>query len=183
MTFVRTFKRRKAFLDALEVGDSESLAAAKADGDIRSFRKWRREDSAFSDDWDEAIETGTDYIEDIATTRAMVKSDPLMLAILKARRPEKYDRNSGKASVEVNVNVEGARAKLLNKVARLQAQRQLPGESGEEVDGVLGDQEAETAEARLLLPPPTTSIPGERGSKRQRVARGHRGEGEDRRTA
>lgn len=170
MSFVRTFKARKAFLDSLSVGDSVSSAARAAGGTVRNFNKWKREDPAFAEDWDEAIEEGTDFIEDIATERAMRKSDPLMIMLLKARRPEKFDRNSGKAGVEVNINVEGARAKLLNKVARLQAQRGLPSGGGEEESEVPEDllEEAET-EGQFLLPPPDTSGVLGRGTKRRGV--------------
>lgn len=143
--FVRSHRTRKAFLDALGVGDSESTAAAKAGGTIREFRKWKKEDEYFAADWDEAIEEGTDFIEDIATQRAILKSDPLMAMILKARRPEKYDRNSGKASVEVTVNVEGAKQKLLNKVARIKAQRQLLTDDRAEVVEVSEDDELDAA--------------------------------------
>jgi hypothetical protein len=92
--FVRTFRARKAFLDSLAAGDSLSKAARAAGGTTSIFKRWRAEDENFASDWDEALEEGTDFIEDTATDRAMKKSDPLMLAILKARRPEKFDRAS-----------------------------------------------------------------------------------------
>src|SRR3954471_4535525 len=167
MTFVRTFKRRRAFLDQLTVGDSESAAARAADGTVAQFKKWRNEDKDFAADWDDAVEAGTDFIEDIATERAMRKSDPLMLAILKARRPDKYDRNAGKNGVEVTINVEGAKAKLLNKVARLQAQGKVSSDSDPEESQVSGDQAEEGSPEQLRLPPPDPRVPGA-GSKRRR---------------
>lgn len=119
-SFVRTFKARKAFLDQLAVGDSVSRAAAVAGGTAGNFRRWREADENFAKDWDEAIEEGTDTIEDVATARAIDKSDPLMAMILRARRPEKYDRGS-KLELSGTVNVEGSKTKLLNRIARLQA--------------------------------------------------------------
>jgi hypothetical protein len=118
--FVRTYKRRKAFLDALEAGNSDSGAASLAGGTLRQFRKWAAEDPNFEQDWKDAVEAGSDFIEDVATTRAIKKSDTLMLAILKARKPEKYDRG-GKLELSGTVNVEGSRQKLLNRLAKIQA--------------------------------------------------------------
>jgi len=172
--FVRTYKRRKRFLDELAMGSSISRAAAAADGTPRNFKNWRDSDPEFAKDWDEAVEEGTDFIEDVATERAMKKSDPLMLAILKARRPDKYDRNAGKSSLEVNINVEGAKAKLLNRLARLQAEGKVLEGSGKAEPEVPEDQSsqggeeasAEERQPRLLPAPPP--VP-ERGRKRRAV--------------
>jgi hypothetical protein len=168
--FVRTFKRRKIFLDQLTVGSSLSFAAAAADGTVQNFKKWRDADSNFAADWEEAIEAGTDFIEDAATDRALKKSDPLMAMILKARRPDKYDRGS-KLELSGGISVEGSKQKLLNKIARLQAQGQLSGASLESVEEV-PSEEPEEVEAPKLLPAPS-DIPI-RGSKRRAAAEGNR---------
>lgn len=166
--FVRTFKRRKIFLDQLAVGNSISFAAAAADGTPKNFKTWRDSDPDFAADWEEAEETGTDFIEDAATDRALKKSDPLMAMILKARRPEKYDRGS-KLELSGGISVEGSKQKLLNKIARLQASGQLPGSPPESEQKVL---EAEPeAQEPLQLPAPS-DIPV-RGRKR-RAAEGSR---------
>lgn len=167
--FVRTYKRRKIFLDQLEVGSSVSFAAAAADGAVRNFKNWRRDDPDFAADWDEAIETGTDFIEDAATDRALKKSDPLMIVMLKARRPEKYDRG-GKLELSGGISVEGSKQKLLNKIARLQAVGKLPqgtGESQQDLPEVL-DQATEEVVDQKLLPAP------ERGRKRRAAVEGSR---------
>lgn len=170
MSFVRTFKRRKLFLDQLEMGASVSFAASAADGSVSAFKNWRNADPNFASDWDEAIEAGTDFLEDAAMQRGLRKSDALAMFFLKARRPDKYDRGS-KLELSGGINVEGSKAKLLNKIARLQAQRGvLPG-SGEEEPKVLGD--FSQAEEGLESPPvqhqpDPSSIPG-RGSKRRAV--------------
>lgn len=175
--FVATYKCRKIFLDCLAAGDSVSRAAHAAGGTTSNFKSWRNRDPDFAKDWDEAIEEGTDFIEDVATERAMKKSDPLMLAILKARRPEKYDRNSGKAGIEVNINVEGSKSKLLNKIARLQAQGALAEEGGKAVLEASGDISQETSpitdETRLLPAPGSEGIPV-KGRKRRAVEPGNR---------
>ena len=75
--FVRTYKARKIFLDRLAVGDSVSAAARAAGAEPKNFKAWRNSDPDFASDWDDAIEEGTDFIEDVATERALTKSDPL----------------------------------------------------------------------------------------------------------
>lgn len=125
--FVRTHKARKKFLDELAVGSSVSAAARAAGGTPSNFRNWRRSDPNFAEDWDDAVEEGTDFIEDVATDRALKKSDPLMMMMLKARRPEKYDRGS-KLELSGGIDVTGAKQTLLNKIARIQAQN--PVQSG-----------------------------------------------------
>lgn len=166
--FVRTFKRRKLFLDQLEVGSSVSFAAVAAGGTSQQFKRWRQTDPDFAADWDEAIETGTDYIEDEATNRAIKKSDPLMAMILRARRPEKYDRGS-KLELSGGISVEGSKAKLLNKIARLQAQGKLAGVSNES-ELPIPEEEPKESEQKLLSPP---DIPI-RGSKRRAATEGSR---------
>ncbi len=167
--FVRTYRRRKRFLDELAVGSSVSRAAMAAQGTPAQFKRWRAADPDFAKDWDEAIEEGTDILEDIATERAMVKSDPLMIMMLKARRPEKYDR-AGKMDVGVTVNVEGAKQKLLNRIARLQAERGVPLLTGGEELGEAGDDSEAEGEAQALppTPNPTDVLRRKRGTATQR---------------
>lgn len=148
--FVRTHKARKIFLDQLEVGNSLSFAAHAAGGTTRNFKRWREEDENFAKDWDEAIENGTDFIEDVALDRALKKSDPLMQMILKARRPEKYDRGS-KLELSGGIDVTGSKAKLLNRIARIQAQGNVAAGDGEEKSEALGDQ---SEKGVPLLPAP-----------------------------
>lgn len=167
--FVRTFKRRKIFLDQLAVGSSYSFAAAAADGTVKNFKAWRDSDPDFAADWEEAEESGTDFIEDAATDRALKKSDPLMAMILKARRPEKYDRGS-KLELSGGISVEGSKQKLLNKIARLQAQGQL---SRGPVETELEVPETEPEEAEPLQLPAPSDIPI-RGRKRRAAAEGSR---------
>lgn len=176
--WTRTYKRRKIFLDQLAAGNSVSFAAHAAGGTSQNFRRWRDTDPEFAKDWDDAIEDGTDFIEDVATERALKKSDSLMAMILKARRPDKYDRGSGKAGVEVNINVEGSKAKLLNRLARLQAQGAISEGSSQEEPETPGDQGTEgeapiTDQARLLPAPGNEGVPV-KGSKRRAVEPGNR---------
>lgn len=164
--FVRTFKRRKIFLDQLEAGNSISFAAHAADGTVKQFKRWRETDTDFAADWDEAIESGTDFIEDVATERALKKSDPLMAMILKARRPDKYDRG-GKLELSGGISVEGAKTKLLNKIARLQAQGLLAAVTDESVEALPAPEEDEANSAQAVASPV-------RGSKRRAALEGGR---------
>lgn len=170
---VRSFKARKIYLDQLAAGNSESFASEAAGHSPRFFKKWRAEDENFQADYEEAIEAGTDFIEDVAVQRALTKSDALMAMILKARRPDKYDRGS-KLELSGGISVEGAKSKLLNKIARLQAQGELSGGGSEEVTEVLEDQGAEVPQASKLLPAPNPDGPPERGRKRRAAAEGSR---------
>lgn len=169
--FIRSFKARKKFLDALEVGASLSRAAEAAGGRLSNFRRWRSDDPNFAEDWDDAIEAGTDYMEDAAVQRAVKKSDPLMMFMLKARRPDKYDRGS-KLEVSGGISVEGSKQKLLNKIARLQAERSLPAPP-EDSESAIFEPEVEESPTQKLLAAPT-DLP-ERGRKRKATIGGSRG--------
>lgn len=173
--FVRTYKRRKIFLDQLAAGNSVSFAARAAGGTPTNFKKWRQTDPDFDKDWEEALEEGTDFIEDVATERALKKSDALMAMILKARRPEKFDRG-GKLELTGNLNVEGAKSKLLNKIARLQAAGAISASSDQSESSSSGDQgpEAEPEIKALPAPEPSPGDVPERGSKRRGIAGSNR---------
>lgn len=161
--FVRSFSRRKTFLEALEMAESESKAARLAGGDIRQFRRWAEDDENFKKDWDDALEAGTDYLEDVATERAISKSDALMLHMMRVRRPDKHDR-AKQVDMGVTINVEGARAKLLNKLQAIRNQTIENGASEKE-------REEEQEEIKLLPAPGQEFAPEpavSRGSKRRR---------------
>lgn len=155
---VRSFAKRKKFLDALEVGDTPSKAARKAGEDLRFFKSWAKADENFKADWKEAYDQGTDFLEDAATERAIDKSDPLMMFMLKSRNPDKFDRSS-KLEITGKINVEGAKGKLLNKLAKLKAQQ-------EEIEEASFEEVKEEAKA---LP-----APGEQFEPRPAVIRGSR---------
>ncbi len=91
---IRTPKAREAFLSTLRAGWSVARAAKAAKIGRTSAFDWRNDDEQFAADWDEAIEAGTDIIEDHGLKRAINKSDTLMALFLKARRPEKFKDRS-----------------------------------------------------------------------------------------
>lgn len=86
----RTPKNEEHFLNALASGLSVTAAAEAAGIGRRTAYEWRDEDDAFRAAWDNAVEAGTDRLEDIAFKRAAESSDTLLIFMLKGRRGEKY---------------------------------------------------------------------------------------------
>lgn len=168
MSSPRTHHKRKLFLDQLELGQSPSFAALAAGESLGFFRRWRDTDRNFKQDWEDAEEAGTDYLEDVATERAVKKSDQLMAMILKARRPEKYDRAS-KLELSGGISVEGSKQKLLNKLAKM---RTVEGQVISSSDAVPQADDGAKEETTKALPAPEQHIDAtaiRTGSKRQRA--------------
>jgi hypothetical protein len=70
---------------------SSVTAAAEGIGISRAaLYKARDHDPEFGALWDEAVESGTDALEDEAVKRAKNSSDTLLIFLLKGRRPEKF---------------------------------------------------------------------------------------------
>lgn len=89
---VRTPEKGELLLDKLSKGFSVT-AACKAEGVGRmTYYDWRKADLAFAAAADDAIESGTDLLEDEAKRRAtgLMGSDTLLIFLLKARRPAMY---------------------------------------------------------------------------------------------
>lgn len=99
---------RARVLTALAGGASITAACALADVGRSTFYQWRASDAEFNEAVNEAIEAGTDRLEDEAFRRAhdgskrpiyqggkrvgieLVYSDTLLMLLLKARRPNKF---------------------------------------------------------------------------------------------
>jgi hypothetical protein len=122
---VRKFtpEKREEFFATLAAGKSPTAASAAA-GITRQYAyKLRREDPDFLALWDDAVEAGTDLMEDESHRRSVEGimrpvfhrgeecghvrefSDTLMIVNLKARRPDKYRENI-KQDVSSSVTVE-----------------------------------------------------------------------------
>lgn len=110
---IRTVKTRRKIIAALSAGASVTAAVEASRVARSSLYLWRDEDPDFAREWEEAVEAGTDRLEDEALRRAKEGtlrpvfyegvqcgqirefSDTLTIFLLKARRPEKYrDRTS-----------------------------------------------------------------------------------------
>ncbi|MFM9848909.1 MAG: hypothetical protein ACKVP3_17300 [Hyphomicrobiaceae bacterium] len=111
----RSPKKRAAFLEALAAGLSISEAAKSAAVGLRTVYTWRKEDTKFADDWDEAYAQGAETLDAEAFRRAVTGtlrpvfnrgvravdhdgtpaavrefSDTLLIVLMKARNPERY---------------------------------------------------------------------------------------------
>lgn len=100
-------KIREKILIGLRRGWSKSGAARFGGLSYTQFLKWYAQDPIFAAQCNEAMEEGTDGLEDVATSRAKRKSDTLMMFMLGAKRPDKYrpkkDEGAGAASVNVYI--------------------------------------------------------------------------------
>lgn len=89
-----TTKKQSVFLAELADGQSISAACRKADTTKPTAYRLRQHSSKFAAAWDDAIETGTDVLEDVAVDRARNGSDTMLIFMLKSRRPDKYRERS-----------------------------------------------------------------------------------------
>ena len=89
-----TAKKADKLLAKLRQGDSVSAACRAQRIGRTTYYRWRREDAEFAATADDAIEEGTDMLEDVAKRRAKAVSDTLLIFLLKARRPDKYRERS-----------------------------------------------------------------------------------------
>lgn len=88
-----TQRKRKMFFEALRTGQSVTAACALICMARRTMYDHREADEAFRQEWEDAIEAGTDLLEDEALKRATTdKSDTLLMFLLNGRRPEKFKR-------------------------------------------------------------------------------------------
>lgn len=83
-------KKKAVFIDALKEGLSYAGAANRAGISRSTAIAHREKDPEFAKLVYEAVEEGTDSLEDEMHQRAMTVSDTLMIFSLKSRRPEKY---------------------------------------------------------------------------------------------
>lgn len=103
-----TDTRRSRFLKYLREGWSIAHAATKATLNRRTLYRYKDKHQEFSDEWDNAVDEGTDMLEDILRERVVKGverpvyykgevvggvaeySDTLLIFLLKGRRPEKF---------------------------------------------------------------------------------------------
>lgn len=86
-----TDKKRDAFLEALGKGLSVTTAAQAVGHTRSSMYGFKERDKDFSDAWDEAVEQGTDVIEDHVLKMGLNdKNLTALIFLLNGRRPEKF---------------------------------------------------------------------------------------------
>lgn len=131
---------KAAIIEKLIEGLSITAAASHAGVGRTTAYQWREADPVFAEAWDDAIEAGTDRLEDethrrafngvtrpVAVGKEIVEiteySDTLAIFLLKGRRPEKFRDNvkvdhGGKLDVNVvagSKDLIGARLSKLTK--------------------------------------------------------------------
>jgi hypothetical protein len=94
---------KQLFLAVLKNGFSIARAAEAVGLTRQQALDLRAKDLAFAADWDNAVETAVDALEDIATSRAKATNDKLLELLLKARRPEVYARPEATTTQTVTV--------------------------------------------------------------------------------
>ena len=115
----KTPEAEAKFISALKVGKSIAAAARAAGVGRRTVYDWRDRDPAFAEAWDDGWDVGTDYLEDLALKAAEQGSERLLLALLKARRPERYARTVVEHEGNIEVLLRHASETLDQKIARL----------------------------------------------------------------
>ena len=132
-------KVRLIFLGVLAKGLSVSAAAREAGKDASYFKAWRATDTAFAQQWDDAVEQGTDSVEDQVLRRAVLGWDEpvfhhgkqvgtkrvydstLAIVLLNGRRPEKYKRVSTASLAKAEAKESGADDQRERIMAKLRA--------------------------------------------------------------
>ncbi len=116
----RTPERENLFLKALKSGSSVAYAAQAAGVGRQTVYDWRHQDETFEALWDDAIEVGSDRLEDVALKRAVERSDRLLLAVLRARRPKVWgERSFTEHSGEINMDIKDAADSFERKLAAI----------------------------------------------------------------
>lgn len=104
--------RREVFLRQLRKGLSVTAAAAASGYERSSIYAACERDEKFKEAMDDAIEAGTDRLEDIGYKRATRSSDRLLTFLLEARRPDKYKKRVQSEHVGgITVKLDGTDAK------------------------------------------------------------------------
>jgi hypothetical protein len=147
MRTIRTPKKRASFLAALRsTGGNVSRSCEKAVLSRVAAYDWRAADPQFAREWDEAVEFGTDELEEEARRRAFTGvdepvfyqgevcgevrkySDTLLIFLLKGRRPDRYRER-------VTIDVNAVDAEIERRLAQLAAgsQTDSTGETSESI--------------------------------------------------
>lgn len=126
---------RKKFLEGLAAGMTPAVSCAAADLGYRTVWDWKRDDPAFAQEWEMAVEHGVDLLEQEARRRAFEGvdrpvyqggdkvgtvreySDTLMTVLLKGRRKKVFSERiehggvDGAAAIEHHMEVTFVSAK------------------------------------------------------------------------
>lgn len=130
---------QSAFLEAIAAGEKSGVAAKQAGAGRCTFYRWRTEDKAFAAAWEKALASPKSELEHEALRRAVKGvekpvyrggevvghvtdySDSMLMFLLKAHYPEKYDPKAAakEGSKTAEFEIEGARDALMRKFAEV----------------------------------------------------------------
>lgn len=97
-----TAKKRDEFLSIVADGHSITYAARLVGMSRSRVYAIREVDAEFAEALEQAVQEGSEALEDVALSRAIEGSDTLLMFLLKGRMPEKY-----KDRVQQDTNVSG----------------------------------------------------------------------------
>lgn len=121
-------------LEHLREGYSVVKVAKMCNVADRTLRRWRKEDPDFASAWEDAWEQGTDALVDLAQHRAANGSDPLLMFLIKERRPsyrENYQVSvSGQVEHSGSIEIEDRSASLADVARVLEAVGAIAEHSG-----------------------------------------------------
>lgn len=90
---IRTARARTTFLTTLETTCNVAESARAAGMGRSAAYDWRRDDAVFAADWEQALESAADKLEQVAFERAKEGlSDRMLEILLKAHRPKYRDK-------------------------------------------------------------------------------------------
>jgi hypothetical protein len=124
-------KAKERILKKLAEGFSPKRAAVAGRIHRTTLLRWRKEDEAFDRACHDAIEEGTDEIEDVALNQARKGNGVVTMFLLNGRRPEKYKRRveqSGIVDHEVTFTLKPTGAGL-----QLRETVDVPGAAGGDI--------------------------------------------------
>ncbi|MCA1577774.1 MAG: hypothetical protein LC794_10500 [Acidobacteria bacterium] len=103
--------QKKRFIETLTAQGTVSHAAQAAGISRNTAYRWRLDDRDFAHNWDEAMETAVDAVENTLYQKAKGGDTVSMIFYLKAHRPMYRDR--------VNIDVRQVQAELEERVSLL----------------------------------------------------------------
>ena len=104
-------RQKKRFVDALTVQGTVYHAAQAAGISRWTAYRWREDDPAFAELWDEAIENAVDAVENAVYQKALSGDTIAAIFYLKAQRPKFRDR--------LTINVEQIQSEIDELFERL----------------------------------------------------------------
>lgn len=118
-------ERKEILLKAVVRTGGNITRAARLLGTTRqNIYRWAQTDPVFAELFNEALEAGTDNLEERVYERAMDTSDRLAEFLLRARRPEKY-RETYKLETDItSVNLDQLAESFLNACTEAARRRQ-----------------------------------------------------------